>query len=260
MGQEKVVLSVKLIKINKRGKEQNRILLLTDKALYNLKPKEIRKCQRRIDLEKVVSVTVSTSASNEFAIHIPEEYDYRYKSASKDRISSVLAELYKRKEGKKLCISRIEQESMLAVTVTKDVARLQTREQRLRRYQELIGKDNYDDEINDAAQAKVTGQLIESKEKVKPDDFEFLKVIGRGSFGKVMQVKKKDDGQIYAMKVLRKEAIIARKQVDHTRAEKAILQKIEHPFIVKLNYAFQTEEKLYMVLDFVNGGELFFHL
>lgn len=75
-----------------------------------------------------------------------------------------------------------------------------------------------------------------------------------------MQVKKKDDGQIYAMKVLRKEAIIARKQVDHTRAEKAILQKIEHPFIVKLNYAFQTEDKLYMVLDFVNGGELFFHL
>lgn len=75
-----------------------------------------------------------------------------------------------------------------------------------------------------------------------------------------MQVKKKDDGQIYAMKVLRKEAIIARKQVDHTRAEKAILQKIQHAFIVKLNYAFQTEDKLYMVLDFVNGGELFFHL
>jgi len=75
-----------------------------------------------------------------------------------------------------------------------------------------------------------------------------------------MQVKKKDDGQIYAMKVLRKEAIVARKQVDHTRAEKAILQKIEHPFIVKLHYAFQTEDKLYMVLDFVNGGELFFHL
>ena len=62
------------------------------------------------------------------------------------------------------------------------------------------------------------------------------------------------------MKVLRKEAIVARKQVDHTRAEKAILQKIRHPFIVSLHFAFQTEDKLYMVLDFVNGGELFFHL
>jgi serum/glucocorticoid-regulated kinase 2 len=60
--------------------------------------------------------------------------------------------------------------------------------------------------------------------------------------------------------VLRKEAIIARKQVAHTRAEKSILQKIQHPFIVNLNYAFQTEDKLYMILDYVNGGELFFHL
>eukprot|EP01083_Nonionella_stella_P067262 177769_1 len=257
--QERVVLSVKLVKINKRGKEQNRILLLTDKALYNLKPKEIRKCQRRIDLEKIVSVTISTT-SQEFAIHIPEEYDYRYKSGYKDRIASVLAELYKRKEGKKLAINKIQQDSMLAVTVTKDVARLQTREQRLRRYQELIGKDNYDDEINDAAQAKVTGQLIESKEKVKPDDFEFLKVIGRGSFGKVMQVRKKDTGEIFAMKILKKKALIAKHQVEHTNAERKILQSLQHPFLMHLRYAFQTEAKLYFVLDYYRGGELFFHL
>jgi len=96
--------------------------------------------------------------------------------------------------------------------------------------------------------------------KVGVDDFELLKVIGKGSFGKVMLVRKKDDGMIYAMKVLRKEAIIARKQVAHTKAEKSILQKLNHPFIVKLNYAFQTEDKLYMVLDYINGGELFFHL
>jgi len=96
--------------------------------------------------------------------------------------------------------------------------------------------------------------------KVTKDDFELLTVIGKGSFGKVMQVKKKDDGKIYAMKVLRKEAIIARKQVAHTKAEKSILQKIQHPFIVKLHYAFQTKDKLYMILDFINGGELFHHL
>jgi len=84
--------------------------------------------------------------------------------------------------------------------------------------------------------------------------------VGKGSFGKVMQVKKRDTGEIFAMKVLRKQAIIARKQVAHTRAEKSILQKIQHPFIVKLHYAFQTKDKLYMILDYVNGGELFFHL
>jgi serum/glucocorticoid-regulated kinase 2 len=105
-------------------------------------------------------------------------------------------------------------------------------------------------------------QILFSKgeKKVSKDDFELLTVIGKGSFGKVMQVRRKDDGKIYAMKVLRKEAIIARKQVTHTKAEKSILQKIQHPFIVKLHYAFQTKDKLYMILDYINGGELFFHL
>jgi len=59
---------------------------------------------------------------------------------------------------------------------------------------------------------------------------------------------------------MRKENIIAKNQVAHTRDEKSILQRIKHPFIVNLHYAFQTPEKLYMILDFVNGGELFFHL
>jgi serum/glucocorticoid-regulated kinase 2 len=99
-----------------------------------------------------------------------------------------------------------------------------------------------------------------NKQVVTKDDFELLTVIGKGSFGKVMQVRKKDDGKIYAMKVLRKDTIVARKQVAHTKAEKNILMRIQHPFIVNLNYAFQTKDKLYMILDYINGGELFFHL
>lgn len=99
-----------------------------------------------------------------------------------------------------------------------------------------------------------------SKQKVSAEDFELLCVIGRGSFGKVMQVKYKENGQIYAMKVMRKAAIIAKNQVTHTKDEKSILQKIIHPFIVQLHFAFQTKDKLYMILDFVNGGELFYHL
>jgi len=96
--------------------------------------------------------------------------------------------------------------------------------------------------------------------KITSEDFELLKVIGKGSFAKVMLVKKKDDGCIYAMKVLRKHTIITKGEVTHTKAEKTILARIQHPFIVKLHYAFQTNEKLYMILSFVNGGELFYHL
>lgn len=62
------------------------------------------------------------------------------------------------------------------------------------------------------------------------------------------------------MKVLNKADIVKRKQVEHTRTERRVLGTINHPFIVRLHYAFQTEEKLYFVLDYAAGGELFFHL
>lgn len=62
------------------------------------------------------------------------------------------------------------------------------------------------------------------------------------------------------MKVLKKEHIIKRNQVEHTKTERNVLEKLEHPFIVTLQYAFQTDKKLYLVLDYCAGGELFFHL
>lgn len=97
-------------------------------------------------------------------------------------------------------------------------------------------------------------------QRVGIQDFELMKVLGRGAFGKVMQVRKKDTGKIYAMKILKKAAIVARNQVEHTRAERKILQLMSHPFLMTLRYAFQSKDKLYLVLDYYMGGELFFHL
>ncbi|PRT54700.1 Serine/threonine-protein kinase YPK1 [Wickerhamiella sorbophila] len=92
------------------------------------------------------------------------------------------------------------------------------------------------------------------------DDFTLLKVVGKGSFGKVMQVRKKDTQQIYALKTIRKAHIVSRSEVGHTLAERMVLAKINNPFIVPLKFSFQSPEKLYLVLAFVNGGELFHHL
>ncbi|OZJ01583.1 Serine/threonine-protein kinase gad8 [Bifiguratus adelaidae] len=92
------------------------------------------------------------------------------------------------------------------------------------------------------------------------DSFELLKVIGKGSFGKVYQVRKRDTNRIYAMKVIRKAHIISRSEVTHTLAERTVLAQINNPFIVPLKFSFQTPEKLYLVLAFINGGELFHHL
>ncbi|MQL88922.1 hypothetical protein Taro_021500 [Colocasia esculenta] len=92
------------------------------------------------------------------------------------------------------------------------------------------------------------------------EDFEVLKLVGRGAFGKVFQVRKKGTSEIYAMKVMRKDKIMEKNHAEYMKAERDILTKIDHPFIVQLRYSFQTKYRLYLVLDFVNGGHLFFQL
>ncbi|RLO04006.1 hypothetical protein DYB28_011680 [Aphanomyces astaci] len=96
--------------------------------------------------------------------------------------------------------------------------------------------------------------------KTSIDDFELLKVIGKGSYGKVTLVRKKDSDKLYAMKTLNKSNVKRRNQVEHTRTERRVLGFGKHPYIVHLHYAFQTKQKLYFVIDYCPGGELFFHL
>ncbi|KAI9893246.1 MAG: hypothetical protein M1814_000374 [Vezdaea aestivalis] len=108
---------------------------------------------------------------------------------------------------------------------------------------------------------KVGVEYLETRQRTLTiDDFELLKVVGKGSFGKVMQVKKRDTHRIYALKTIRKAHIISRSEVAHTLAERSVLAQINNPFIVPLKFSFQSPEKLYFVLAFVNGGELFHHL
>ncbi|RCV14542.1 hypothetical protein SETIT_2G434500v2 [Setaria italica] len=97
-------------------------------------------------------------------------------------------------------------------------------------------------------------------EGVGLDDFEILKLVGQGAFGKVFQVRKKNTSEIYAMKVMRKDKILENNHAEYMKAEREILTKVDHPFIVQLRYSFQTKYRLYLVLDFINGGHLFFQL
>ncbi|EYC35961.1 hypothetical protein Y032_0953g3189 [Ancylostoma ceylanicum] len=92
-------------------------------------------------------------------------------------------------------------------------------------------------------------------------DFDFLTTIGKGSFGRVFQVMHKETGKIYAMKVLSKEHIRKKNEVKHVMAELSVLKaNFHHPFLVSLHFSFQNKDKLYFVLDHLNGGELFSHL
>uniref|UniRef100_W5KDI7 Serum/glucocorticoid regulated kinase 2a n=1 Tax=Astyanax mexicanus TaxID=7994 RepID=W5KDI7_ASTMX len=91
-------------------------------------------------------------------------------------------------------------------------------------------------------------------------DFDYLKVIGTGSFGKVLLAKHRDNNRYYAVKVLQKH-IVFRKKEEHIMCERSVLLKtVNHPFLVRLHFSFQTKERLYLVMDYAGGGELFYHL
>lgn len=115
-------------------------------------------------------------------------------------------------------------------------------------------------EVDDAAYTGKSSSLESTQEKRTLEDFEMLKVLGKGTFGKVMLGKDKITGDICAIKILKKEVILAKDEVEHTLTENRVLQSAKHPFLTQLRYSFQTKDRLCFVMEYVNGGELFFHL
>ncbi|KZZ86633.1 serine/threonine protein kinase [Ascosphaera apis ARSEF 7405] len=98
--------------------------------------------------------------------------------------------------------------------------------------------------------------------KMSADDFEPISCLGKGAFGTVLLVKHKVSGGLYAQKQFRKASLtVHKKLIEQTKTERAILESVNrHPFVVKLYYAFQDHEKLYLILEYAQGGELFHHL
>ncbi|CAB3247199.1 unnamed protein product [Arctia plantaginis] len=138
---------------------------------------------------------------------------------------------------------------------------------------ELIGgtvpapaRDSVDWNLVDASKIRKRCKVnLNGASKVDISHFDLLKVLGTGAYGKVFLVRKRcgvDEGKLYAMKVLKKASIVQKlKTAEHTRTERQVLEAVRAcPFLVTLHYAFQTDAKLHLILDYVAGGELFTHL
>ncbi|EGR29368.1 protein kinase domain protein [Ichthyophthirius multifiliis] len=99
---------------------------------------------------------------------------------------------------------------------------------------------------------------MEVEEKKKTiDDFVTKVVLGKGTYAKVVLVKKKDNNKYYAMKMIKKEKLQKQRQIDNVLIERNVLEGMNHPFIIKLYYSFQTQYKFYFILEYCPGGELF---
>lgn len=267
-------LTADLKKINDYGKAQGRILLLTNKNVYNVAGKKIK---RKIKISDITAMSKNNVKTNlEFIIHVSSESDYRFKVESlklRDEIFTVCKQNYASVTKKNLPVYGVAESDLkdyhtVKSDVKKGIVRIPQETYRIK--SEDVIKDGAEgfggysngEETKSTAPRKTRGTLYSAKkgEEVWLDDFICKKVLGKGSFGKVFLVEKKSDHKLYAMKSLRKDVILENDQVESTKLEKEILLKAKHPFFVKMAYIFQTDQKIYFVMNFIRGGELFTHL
>jgi serum/glucocorticoid-regulated kinase 2 len=247
--------------------------------------------KRRIDLGVLLGITVSKQ-TDEIVIHAEggteAEYDYYYVYAAKRKIIENIARPYKTLTGKNLVLVEFDSKSLKNVVTTKKEKKKDPLFSRMPvsgvvdvntylyppqinqsyNYQPQQQVNNSSSVNNnrqvDQSQKKGRSQTIFSKKKdikeVHFEDFNVLKVLGRGSFGKVCLVEYAKTKEIYAMKSLKKDVLIDQDQIENTLLEKKILMSLEHPFLVGMIFCFQTEDRIYFVMPFLRGGELFQHL
>jgi serine/threonine protein kinase len=269
---ERVVFSAAINKMNNKGKSQERLLLITDKALYNMKPSNRKKFQRRISYEVLESVTMSM-ISDEFVLHIPTEYDYRLMSIYKREVIDCMQQNFLKDRGHTLTVNFSNQIMLKDFSVTKKQAEKERRKQQAEQDEEEAALVSAPAGVGGRERRASfslgfrNSQLGDGKNPiVSPKDFLPIKVIGRGSMAKVLLVREKkphrvgQPGRYAAMKILRKDKVEAKEQVEHTMTERQVLMEISHPFKIELYCAFQSASCLYVVMEFMRGGELYFHL
>ena len=260
---EEIQFSDKVQKINKNGWKQGRNMLLTDKAIYNLKKTSLK---RRIDYKTVMGITLSKQ-SDEFVIHCEDiDYDYHYISPRKKMIVEIIAKNYQIIKEEELKLFEINVKTLNTFVTTKKEKEKQQKLSRMPKTGQISVKDylfgnKSKTDVNIVQPKK--GKMIPSSFKniqVYYDDFDIISVIGRGSVGKILLCKYKKDGKYYVMKSMRKDQIISEGTTDNILVEKNILMQGQCEFILTMSFFFQTPERLYYICPFIKGGDLFHKL
>ncbi|SCU87522.1 LADA_0E04500g1_1 [Lachancea dasiensis] len=116
-------------------------------------------------------------------------------------------------------------------------------------------QEQQEQQMQSPAQQPLQSRQTSGKYTLK--DFHILRTLGTGSFGRVHLVRSNHNGRFYAMKVLKKKTIVKLKQVEHTNDERRMLAVVTHPFIIRMWGTFQDSEQVFMIMDYIEGGELF---
>lgn len=267
---ESLKWSGKVMKVNKKGKEQIRDFVITDKYIYNLGKQSnfltnwfTSGLKRKIPIQGIEAVTYS-KLLNFFVLHLPSEYDYYLFTKHRDEIIEYL--IYIRNilvPGKKIQFFAVDEADLRKYSKidTEKKDKWPTNVQASALTTEFFKKFVETRDAKKKKDVENTETLISaSGEKVNEDSFEMLKTLGKGYYGRVFLCEKKDTKQLYAVKVMSKLDIIKRNFFANLKNEKMILEKVDNPFVVKLEFCFASPSYIFFVMDFKQGGELYHHL
>lgn len=265
---ETLLWSGDILKINKTGKRQNRDFLITNERVINVGKRGnffsnlfSKLVKRSFNIDKIRAVTYS-SISNNFVLHMPEEYDYYLCTPDKDDIIRYILHIQKEKGLEPLKFFMVEDIDLIKFS--------KTDKEKVDKWPEKesvkMGYDNFLEHIS-KKKAELENNIKNTEvilsrdgQKVNENSFEILRTLGKGYFGRVFLVEKKDDKKLYAIKVISKLDIIKRNFFDNLRNEKKIMEKINNPFVVKMEYCFTSPSYVFFAMQFKQGGELYHHL
>jgi serum/glucocorticoid-regulated kinase 2 len=265
---ESLIWSGDVLKINCKGTRQTRDFIITDQKVYNLGKKGnflvslfSKPVKRCFKISDVKAITYS-AISNNFIMHIPNEYDYYLCTPDKDEFVKYI--LYVQ--------SKLGVEPLKFYTVEDiDLFKFNRYEgQKVEKFPSVVPekmdftvfeglvkkkKKELEDNINNT-------EIIVSGDgsRVNENSFEILKTLGKGYFGRVFLVEKKESKELYALKVISKLDIIKRNFFENLKSEKNIMQTIRNPFVVNYDYCFASPSYVFFAMKFKQGGELYFHL
>lgn len=259
---EKLCLTEKVAKINHYGMSQERNFMITNKAIYNFKKKDLK---RRILLSYIKGVTLSKS-SDEFVIHCSEmEYDYQYISKDKKIIIAVLSQCYYEEMHQEMEIRVMDSKSLSQFVTTKKEKKKDLSFSRMPNNNKMsvslyLNGGGQEKKIEKkGAYLKKLGKIYEKG--LTLNDFKIIKIIGKGSTSKVYLAEyKKNEGDLYAIKSIRKDQILSQHLIDCIIQERRILMQDSCPFLIFLSNFFTTEQRIYFVMPFIPGGDLYHYL
>lgn len=272
---ETLYYSNKIQKINHYNISQERYLILTNEALYNMQKKKLK---RKIKYEEIKGITF-TKLSTEFVVHGCEgEYDYHFQTPDKNVLICLIAKFFEDHTNSSLKLCEVPEKSLKNyVTGKKEKKKdggctkmdenylINTKsfiKENIRNDKKLrkISQENLSDSDEENPKKEKTSIIFSKLEGVMEiclEDFQILKILGRGAFGKVYLVQFKPTKEYYAMKSIKKEYFNDQKEIYKNLNENQNIQNLNHPFIIGVNLCFTTDERIYFIMNLVQGEDLF---